>query len=243
MILIALFSFFYWFFLSIPVGAIQIEIARRAFNGYLKSALAIVLGSVLSDIIYGLVALLGLFQFLTNPQIRPFFWSGGAILLVTLGIMAIRNFSHPHDINVTGRLLLKKRYSLVTGFIVAASNPLMIIGWITGAEVAHRFSIMTNPSYQAIFVFIISGVLGLGTYLTLIAVILYRVRHFLSEQIIRYTSLIFGMVLIALGVYFLIEAILELTGHHTSLNINSAISTRLHFPKIEFQRPHFLNFR
>jgi threonine/homoserine/homoserine lactone efflux protein len=224
MILIALFSFTYWFLLSIPVGAIQIEIARRAFNGYLISAIAIVLGSMFSDVIYGLVALLGVFQFLLKPQIRPFFWLGGALLLMTLGVMGIRNYSHPHAVKHSSHLLLKKRYSLVTGFVMAASNPLMIIGWLAGAEVAHRFGLMTHPSYLDLLVFVSFGVLGLGSYLTLIAVVLYRVRHFLSENIIRITSLIFGLALIGLGLYFFVEAIMVVTGKKTSLDLEPSVS-------------------
>ncbi|MBN2092115.1 LysE family transporter [candidate division KSB1 bacterium] len=222
MLIIAVFSFFYWFFLSIPVGAIQIEIARRAFNGYLKSAIAIIIGSVISDFIYGIVALLGVFQFLAIPQIRPFFWLFGAILLSVLGIIAIRNFFHPHEVTHSTSILTKKRYSLITGFFVAASNPLIIIGWITGAEVARRIGVMHYSGFYNLAVFIIAGTLGLGVYLLMIALILYRVRHFLSEKVIRITSLIFGLILIGLGVYFLVEAILELTGYHSSLPMNGS---------------------
>lgn len=224
MLIIAIFSFFYWFFLSIPVGAIQIEIARRAFNGYLKSAIAIIIGSVFSDFIYGIVALLGVFQFLAIPQIRPFFWLFGAILLAVLGIIAIRNFVHPHEVTYSTILMTKKRYSLITGFFVAASNPLIIIGWITGAEVAHRIGVMHYSGFYNLAVFIVAGTLGLGVYLLLIALVLYRLRHFLSEKVIRLTSLIFGIILIGLGIYFLIEAILELTGHPSSLPMNDSDS-------------------
>jgi len=224
MILIALFSFTYWFLLSIPVGAIQIEIARRAFNGYIISAIAIVLGSMFSDVLYGLVALLGVFQFLLQPQIRPFFWLGGAFLLIALGILGIRNYRHPHAIKVSTHLLLKKRYSLVTGFLVAASNPLIIIGWLAGAEVAHRFGLMTHASYLDLMTFVIFGVLGMGAYLTLIAIILFRVRHFLSENVIRMTSLIFGIALIGLGLYFFVEAILVVTGKKASIDLGPSLS-------------------
>lgn len=222
MLIIALFSFFYWFFLSIPVGAIQIEIARRAFNGYLKSAIAIIIGSVVSDFIYGIVALMGVFQFLAIPRIRPFFWLFGAILLAILGILAIRNYYHPHEITHSTTILTKKRYSLMTGFLVAASNPLIIIGWITGAEVARRIGVMQYSGFYNLVVFIVAGTLGLGVYLLMIALILYRLRHFLSERVIRITSFIFGLVLIGLGTYFLIEAILELSGYHSSFPMNGS---------------------
>lgn len=218
MILTAIFSFTYWFFLSIPVGAIQIEIARRAFNGYFKSAIAVVIGSTVSDFIYGLVALLGLFRFLTAVQIRPYFWCGGSILLILLGLLAIRNYRHPHEVSVSKHYLLKKRYSLVTGFFIAASNPLIIIGWLTGAEFAHRLGLLHEPNVQLYFIFILFGALGLGAYLALIAVVLYRVRHFLSEKLIRITSLAFGILLIGIGLYFLFEAISAFNGHIATPN-------------------------
>ena len=224
MLTTAIFSFIYWFLLAIPVGGIQIEIARRAFNGYLKAALAIVWGSVLSDLLYGTIALLGVFQFLSNPQIRPFFWLVGSVLLAILGILAFRHYTHPHEIAITKHLLKKKRLAFVTGFLVAASNPLMIIGWLAGAQIADKWGAMGTANFQSYCVFIIFGAFGLGSYLTLLTVVLYKVRRFLSEKIMRITSLGFALVLFVLAFYFFIEAILAFTGNDSNLDINSSLS-------------------
>ncbi|MBN1350811.1 LysE family transporter [candidate division KSB1 bacterium] len=224
MLLTAVTSFIIWFILAIPVGAIQIEIARRAFNGYLKSAFAIVLGSVLSDFIYGVIAMLGLYRFLENPKVQPFFWLIGSILLAILGVLAFRHYTHPHEISVTKHLLKKKRLAFVTGFLVAASNPLMIVGWLTGAKLAQRWGAMADTNLQTLCVFIIFGALGLGAYLSLLTFILYRVRRFLSERMMRLTSLIFSLVLFALAIYFFIEAILIFTGNGSNLEIKPNIS-------------------
>lgn len=224
MLTTAIFSYIYWFLLAIPVGGIQIEIARRAFNGYLKAALAIVWGSVLSDLLYGTIALLGVFQFLSNPKIRPFFWLVGSVLLAILGILAFRHYTHPHEIKVTKHLLKKKRLAFVTGFLVAASNPLMIIGWLAGAQIADKWGVMGNANFQSYCVFIIFGAFGLGSYLTLLTVVLYKVRRFLSDKIMRITSLGFALVLFVLAFYFFIEAILALTGNESNLDINSSLS-------------------
>lgn len=224
MVLTAIFSYIYWFLLAIPVGAIQIEIARRAFNGYLKPALAIVLGSVTSDFIYGVIALLGVFQFLANPKIRPYFWLVGSGLLILLGILTFRHYSHPHELSVTKHFLKKKRFALVTGFLVAASNPLMIIGWLAGAEVARKWGALHQTNFQSLSMFIVFGVLGLGSYLTLLTLVLYKVRRFLSEKTMRITSLAFSLVLFTLAFYFLIEAILVLTGNDSNLDIHSNLS-------------------
>ena len=38
---------------AIPVGPTQLEIAKRSLNGYLSSALMIIVGQLISDLFYG----------------------------------------------------------------------------------------------------------------------------------------------------------------------------------------------
>jgi LysE type translocator. len=52
------------FVAAVPVGATQLEIARRSLNGYFSSALMIMVGSVISDVMYGIIALFGIAPFL-----------------------------------------------------------------------------------------------------------------------------------------------------------------------------------
>ncbi len=51
------------YFTAIPIGATQIEIAKRSFSGLVKPALMIVLGSALSDTMYGFIAFFGIAPF------------------------------------------------------------------------------------------------------------------------------------------------------------------------------------
>lgn len=52
------------FVAAIPVGGSQIEMAKRATGGHLRSAVMVVVGSVSSDILYGIVALFGVAPFM-----------------------------------------------------------------------------------------------------------------------------------------------------------------------------------
>ena len=52
------------FFTAIPIGATQIEIAKRALAGHVKAALMVVLGSTISDVMYGFIAFFGIAPFL-----------------------------------------------------------------------------------------------------------------------------------------------------------------------------------
>ena len=224
MILLAIFAFFCWFFLSMPVGGIQIEIARRAFNGYLKTALAIVLGSTLADVIYGAVALFGVFRFLAKASVRPWFLLVGAVLMLLLGFFSIRNYKKPHIRKHRSAFLQKKRFAIVSGFLLSVSNPLMIVGWLTVAEFSRRFGLMpTEPVFKYLLVLLIFGTLGVEAYQSLVAVTLYRLRHFIPEQKMRLTSLIFGILLVIIGIYFLVESILAFSGHK-NLEIEGVIS-------------------
>ncbi|MFI5202389.1 MAG: hypothetical protein ACHQNE_08375, partial [Candidatus Kapaibacterium sp.] len=49
--------YFLGFLAAIPIGASQLETARRSLNGFLASALIVVAGSVSSDYVYGAIAL------------------------------------------------------------------------------------------------------------------------------------------------------------------------------------------
>jgi len=51
------------FLTAIPIGATQIEIAKRSLNNQIPAALMVVLGSVFSDVMYGIIALFGVALF------------------------------------------------------------------------------------------------------------------------------------------------------------------------------------
>jgi len=55
------------------VGATQIEIAKRSFAGYIKAALMIVLGSAISDVMYGFIAFFGIAPFLKEKVVSLLF--------------------------------------------------------------------------------------------------------------------------------------------------------------------------
>jgi hypothetical protein len=60
-------AFGFGFVAAIPLGGSQIEMAKRAMQGHLRAALAVVLGSVTSDVLYGIIALYGIAPFMREP--------------------------------------------------------------------------------------------------------------------------------------------------------------------------------
>jgi threonine/homoserine/homoserine lactone efflux protein len=63
------------FLSSIPVGAVQLEVIKRTINGQKKPAIATALGSATSDLIYGLLALFGLGDFLLHKDFQLLIYS------------------------------------------------------------------------------------------------------------------------------------------------------------------------
>ena len=192
---------------AIPVGATQLEIARRSLNGFLSSALMIILGSVLSDAMYGVVAFWGVAPFLRDRTVIIVFWIVGAIVSAVLGIWAIRQGRADRTQNERSMKLLKKHHiAFVTGFSLAITNPFMIAYWLIGANILKNLGLMHRFTMPDTVFFVIVGSLGIGSYLTVLAIVVRRVKRFLSEHAIRRLTFSFGIVLLVLASYFAVRA-------------------------------------
>ena len=129
-------AFVMGFLSAIPLGATQIEIAKRAFDDKIAAALMIVAGSVASDVMYGVIALFGVAPILSDPTVVAWFWLGGCLVLAILAVVTYRQATGSAgavNVSVSG-LNSKLSVSLVTGFTLALTNPMMIVWWLLGAQ-------------------------------------------------------------------------------------------------------------
>ncbi len=206
-------AFIMGFLEAVPIGATQLEIARRCLGGFFSSALMIMVGAVLSDAMYGAVALWGIAPFLQDPTIIPYFWFVGGAATAIIGVWAIRE-SQPHLVPA-GRsdLLLKShKVAFITGFSLAITNPFMIAYWLIGAHLLRNFGIIDTSKNSDLILFLIAGSLGIGSYALALATGVYRVKHFFSEKTIRRITFIFGLVLLAMASYFMATAVILFIG-------------------------------
>jgi threonine/homoserine/homoserine lactone efflux protein len=79
----------------LPPGPVTAETVRRSLHGGIPAALAVQLGGVGGDFIYALLVLAGLSQFLNHTAVRPGAGLLGSVLLVVLGISALRGPAVP----------------------------------------------------------------------------------------------------------------------------------------------------
>ena len=211
-LLLVLSAFVLGFFTAIPPGATQIEIARRSLAGYPFSALMIVVGAVLSDSMYGVIAFFGVAPFLQDSKVMAGFWIVNACILIVLGILVIRQRSHrrtPKDI--AHSVLPKKKIAFFTGFSLAVTNPMMVVWWLLGARIMTHLGLFKNANTADSLFFLIAGSLGFGAYGALLTFGVYRAKKFLSERFIRSATVFFGAILLCLAIYSVVEAAIDLS--------------------------------
>jgi len=200
------------FFTAIPIGATQIEIAKRSLNNQLQAGLMVVLGSVSSDVMYGFIALFGVAPFLRNQMVIAIFKMVGAAILLILAFFTFRQNTKADIMKLSDSILKDKRLSFITGFSLVLTNPVMIFWWLIGTQVVKDLELVNTFTPTLSASFLVFGGLGLASYLTTLALVLHWVKQFVSNKVMRRTYFVLGVVLVILSVYFLMSSIKVLAG-------------------------------
>ena len=196
------------FVAAIPVGATQLEIARRSLNGFPSSAAMLVAGSVISDAMYGVIALFGIAPFLRSPSVSMVFGFVNAGILIILGIWALIESRKNIKEDINGNNILKKKnISFITGFSLAVTNPIMIYWWLLGHRFISDFKLIEWGKDPSIIVFLAAGSLGIGSYLLLLTFGVYRIKKFFPLRTIKKITAYFGISLFLLAAYFLFKSV------------------------------------
>jgi len=203
-ILFVLGAFVMGFLAAIPIGASQIEIAKRALNGYIYSALMVVAGTTLSDTMYGVIAFFGIAPFLNQPIVTAIFRLINSLILITLGIWAIHGSEVKEDKkNLTQELLKKKKIAFITGFSLALTNPMIMLWWLIGLHFFISVGIIEQNNIYNTIIFLFIGAAGIASYQILLAFSVYKSKKFFSEKGVRRLMVILGWALIVFAVYFI----------------------------------------
>lgn len=190
------------FLTAIPIGATQIEIAKRSLNNHIGAAFQIVLGSVVSDVMYGAIAFFGIAPFLIDQTIIAIFWIVGAVILLALGLYTVIQSKKIHSLSINDKMLSNKQVSFVTGFSLAITNPMMIFWWLLGAQFVKDLNLISSFTLMHYAFFLFSGGLGLASYLTTLTLVLHWAKKFVSDRLMQRIYLAFGIVLLLIAFYF-----------------------------------------
>ncbi|MCX5782352.1 MAG: LysE family transporter [Elusimicrobia bacterium] len=200
-------GFMLGFVVAIPTGACQIEVAKRSLHNHLISALMVIVGVATGDMLYGLIAFFGLAPFLENKIVVAAFEMVSMLLLWLLAYLTLKQSAKPHITHMDIQILRSKRVGYVTGFLLSLANPLMIFWWLIGAKIIMDLKVIGKfTSYDSV-IFLFSGVLGMGAYLSVLAFILHWAKKFISLKTIQKINFAMGIALIILSLYFLYRSI------------------------------------
>ncbi|MBN2402066.1 MAG: LysE family transporter [Spirochaetes bacterium] len=204
------------FLSSIPVGGVQLEVAKKAINGHLAPAIAIAIGSATSDFIYGVLTIYGLGGFLFHKEFRIGLYILGIVVLLFLFFRSLNEY-RSGAVHYEKRLVYKKRMSFFTGFTIAITNPGMIIWWIIGFKIFLDFNLFETITPLIKMIFIVSGCIGLSGYLIFIATILNKMQQSVSKKFLKRMNICLLVLLGILITYFIVKLISLIFNYHTVL--------------------------
>ncbi|MDK8643360.1 LysE family transporter [Niallia taxi] len=188
--------------IAMPVGAITVEMTKQGLkNGFLHGW-AVGIGGMTVDLILIIALYLGLAKILAFPFIQMPLWIVGAIFLFFLAYDSIKNADK--DITMAGEKVNKSFFKTYRNGLLVAVSPGNLVFWVSvfGAVLADSYKGSESNSFVIVALGIITGILlhdiGLLTIVSF-------TRKIMNRQMIKWTSIIAGILLFGFGFYFLYE--------------------------------------
>lgn len=113
--------------LAVPPGPINAAMAVEAVKRSHWSGIKIGLGAITADIIFMLIALVGVSVLFTGETVRLVVSVAGGLILGYIGIMTIKAYNQPLKDDDKG--LMSRPY--LVGFTMGITNPMSILWWIS----------------------------------------------------------------------------------------------------------------
>lgn len=191
------------FLAAIPTGPVQVEVVRRSVNSHLKTSLIVVLGAFIADVFYGSIAFFGIAPFLEKEKVMAVFWLAGGVILTVLGIISIRHSLRNEEISYNPDHLKRKRWAFLGGLSLSATNPMMILWWLSGVRIFKDIGLITSFTSEIAVSFLAAGSLGLASYLAGLSLFIFWAKKFISKRTLQRINLFFGSFLILIAIYFI----------------------------------------
>lgn len=188
--------------LSVPVGAITIEMVKRGLHGGFSPAWFVGMGGMSADVVLMLLIYFGVSNFLTQPAAQILIWLMGFIVLIYLGVNSIRGVSRQPggrtgSSPATGSLW--KAY--FSGFAIAISNPLNLVFWL-GIYGSVLTTTLQSVSGGKVVLYSSAIFLGIAIWDLVVAVSVHYGKGFAGDRFMKWFSIAAGAVLIGFGLSF-----------------------------------------
>lgn len=188
--------------IAMPVGAITIEMTKQGLKKGFIHGWAVGLGGMTVDVFLIIVLFVGLAPILAISYIQTPMWLVGAGFLFYLGYDSIKHADQ--DIATFGEKVQQSFFHSYRNGLFVAVSPGNVVFWISvfGAVLAESYD-ATEPTH---FLIVATGILtGILLHDIGLLTIVSLTRKVMNETMIKWVSVVAGILLIGFAGYFLYE--------------------------------------
>jgi len=193
--------------IAMPVGAITIEMTKQGLKNGFMHGWAVGIGGLTIDVLLILALYFGLAKYLALPYIQMPLWIIGAVFLFILAYDSIKNADK--DITLAGEKINKSLAKTYRNGLLVAVSPGNLVFWVSifGTVLADSYSANEPNSFMIVAIGIVTGILlhDIGL-LTIVSI----TRKIMNHQMIKWTSIVAGILLFGFGCYFLYEFYIDI---------------------------------
>ncbi len=196
--------------IALPVGAITVEMTKQGLKNGFFHGWAVGLGGMMIDFLLIVALYVGLAQILSLPYVQMPLWIIGAGFLFWLAYDSIKHADQ--DIALAGEKVNKSLWKTFRNGLLVAVSPGNLVFWISvfGAVLADSYSANESGRFIVAAMGILTGILlhDLGL-LTIVSI----TRKVMNRHMVKWTSIIAGILLFGFGCYFLYEFYMDVKGY------------------------------
>jgi len=189
------------FFVALPVGAAAVMCISRTIQFGFLTGLLTGLGVALADLLYGILAVFGLFAISGETlESQPVLRLAGAFCVMFIGLRMMSKIDITTNKNIDHETAIK---DIVTGFLVTISNPLTIIAFV--AALSYVNYLMEQINYLGSLLIIVGIFSGSFIWWLVLCSISMKFKERLTPRLIRKINLISGGLIFIFGILLVIS--------------------------------------
>jgi threonine/homoserine/homoserine lactone efflux protein len=192
------------FVAAIPAGPVGAAVFAQGIEGGRRRTPAFILGAILVDGIYCALAFLGVSYALKPWLASPIMGAVAMAFLLVVGYrMAVSQpvFEGGASDGILERLQESHHGAFITGFLMSASNPALLVTW-TAIVVVLQNKELVGDGVVMLVAFATTAALGMGCWLLMLHRLAVFGRAFLTPARVKWVVRILGLIVMATGVYY-----------------------------------------
>ncbi len=191
--------------LAAPIGPINVEIVRRGLRGGFLHGWLVGFGAVSADTIYCALVVSGIAPLADSALLRVPLYLAGAAVLAVLGMTRLRAALAGENVDTPEP---EGKRSYITGFLMAALNPLGIVYWLSIGAALVASAVAREGREGAP---VLGGVFfGILCWVTVLSGMAQAGRRYVSEPILRGVGAVGSLMLLGFAAYFGVQGVMSL---------------------------------